>query len=149
MKTILFIKLLITLIIINYLKITENKILNNINIELIQKLIEDELKMLFPFSNINNLLYLVKLILLQTCNNLFKSYEKEIIYYPSNNRSSQATSHTVSGNTASGSNNKLRTNDKDCHLEKDLLNFVKKIPEILYSDSPLINPRECLELPSL
>ncbi|GAB2622124.1 hypothetical protein GCM10027035_17560 [Emticicia sediminis] len=65
MKTILIIKLLITLSIINYLKTTKNFELNKFNIEFIQELIKNKLEILFPNSNINDLLYLVKLILLE------------------------------------------------------------------------------------
>ncbi|WP_460806239.1 hypothetical protein, partial [Nocardiopsis aegyptia] len=58
-------KLLITLSIINYLKTTKNFELNKFNIEFIQELIKNKLEILFPNSNINDLLYLVKLILLE------------------------------------------------------------------------------------
>lgn len=65
MKTILIIKLLITLSIINNLKTTKNFSLNKLNIKFIQELIKNKLEILFPNSNINDLLYLVKLILLE------------------------------------------------------------------------------------
>jgi hypothetical protein len=65
MKTILIVKLLITLSIINNLKTNKNVEFNKFNIEFIQKLVKDKFEILFPNNNINNLLYLVKLILLE------------------------------------------------------------------------------------
>ncbi len=57
MKTILIVKLLITLSIINYLKTDNNVEFNKFNIEFIQELVKDKLEILFP--NNNNLLNLV------------------------------------------------------------------------------------------
>jgi group I intron endonuclease len=65
MKTILIIKLLITFSIIKKLITTKNFELNKLNIEFVQELIKDKLEILFPNSNLNDLLYLVKLILLE------------------------------------------------------------------------------------
>lgn len=63
MKTILIIKLLITLSIINHLKISENIEYSKLDTELIKHLIQNELKMFFPTFNIDDLLYLVELSL--------------------------------------------------------------------------------------
>jgi group I intron endonuclease len=65
MKTILIVKLLITLSIINNLKTNNNVEFNKFNIKFIQELVKDKLEILFPNNNINDLQYLVKLILLE------------------------------------------------------------------------------------
>lgn len=63
MKTIFIIKLLITLSIIDYLKIYPNLKYNKLDIELVKHLIQNKLEILFPTFQISNLLYLVELIL--------------------------------------------------------------------------------------
>lgn len=73
MKTILIIKLLITLSIINFLKTNKNIEFNKFDIEFIQLLVKDKLKILFPTTNIEKLLYLVKLILLEISSDMFKA----------------------------------------------------------------------------
>lgn len=63
MKIILIIKLLITLSIINHLKISSNINYTKLDIDFIKHLVQDKLEILFPTAKISDLLYLVELIL--------------------------------------------------------------------------------------
>ncbi len=79
MKTILIIKLLITLSIINHLKISQNVEYSKLDIKLIKYLIQDKLKMFFPTFSIDDLLYLVELILSEiTEGNLNFKYDNKL-----------------------------------------------------------------------
>jgi group I intron endonuclease len=66
MKIILIIKLLITLSIINHLKISPNIDYTKLDTELVKHFIQNKLEMLFPTFKINDLMYLVELILSET-----------------------------------------------------------------------------------
>lgn len=63
MKTILILKLLITLSIIDHLKISTNIEYNKLDTKLVKHLIQNKLEVLFPTFKISDLLYLVELIL--------------------------------------------------------------------------------------
>nr|UVN15649.2 GIY-YIG endonuclease [Gongronella sp. w5] len=71
MKTILIIKLLITLSIIDYLSNHSNIKYNKLDIKLIKRLIKNPLKILFPTYKISELLYLVELILSESTESNF------------------------------------------------------------------------------
>jgi hypothetical protein len=98
MKTILIIKLLITLSIIDYLKSSPNIEYSKLNIELVKHpgagepplaprrrrappgLIQNKLEMLFPTFKISDLLYLVELILSETAEgNLNFKYNNKLL----------------------------------------------------------------------
>lgn len=81
MKTILILKLLITLSIIEHLKVSPNFDYSKLDTELVKSLVQNKLEVLFPAHQISDLLYLVELILSEiTEGNLnFKNHNKSPI----------------------------------------------------------------------
>ncbi len=81
MKAILILKLLITLSIIEHLKVSPNLDYSKLDTELVKSLVQNKLEVLFPAHQISDLLHLVELILSEiTEGNLnFKNHDKSPI----------------------------------------------------------------------
>jgi group I intron endonuclease len=150
MKTILIIKLLITLSIINYLKSSSNIEDSKLDIELIKHLIQNKLEMFFPTFKISDLLYLVELILSETTegNLNFKCNNKLPIQSSLNYANSISLKITIEEDELT----KLISSDNSDKSESIILECLKRLnqentdmkhldfPISIYFDSTLDRP---------
>ena len=137
MKTILIIKLLITLSIINHLKISENIEYSKLDIKLIKHFIQDKLKMFFPTFSIDNLLYLVELILSEiTEGNLNFKYDNKL---PIQNSLDYANSISLEISIEQDKLTELIFSDSSEKSKLIILECLKKLNnnDIEYTDFPI------------